>query len=646
MKHGFVKVAAAVPHIKVADCNYNERQMENLIAQAEGKGVDIICFPELSITGYSCGDIFTQQLLLDSCENAIFKLLDFTRSLKIIVIIGLPIQCNSVLLNAAIVLQGGKILGIVPKSYLSNNKGLQECRWFKSGKTFKTTTMHFCAQTVSMGTSLIFNTPQNTFGIEIAEDLDAPIPPSTTLALKGAEIIFNLSANKESAGNNKYILDLTKYHSSRIISGYVTSSCGFGESTQDNVFTGNGFICENGKIIAEGERFNLDEQLIISEIDVELIRTERRKCNIFTESITEDLLQNTTCINCQPTGNLDISTLTRTFVPYPFVPEEPELNLRCEEVFNIQISGLAQRIIHTNAKTLVIGISGGLDSTLALLVCAKTLDKLKRGRKDIIGVTMPGFGTTDRTYTNAISLMNSLGITLKEICIKDACIQHFKDINHDIENHDVTYENSQARERTQILMDIANQCNGLVIGTGDLSELALGWATYNGDHMSNYGVNASVPKTLIRHIVKWVANSDIDETSRNTLLDIIDTPISPELIPADENGNIKQKTEDLVGPYDLHDFFLYHFVRNGFRPSKIYYLAQTAFDNSNVTSYSDETIKKWLSIFCRRFFNQQFKRSCMPDGPGVGSVALSPRGAWLMPSDASNTQWINECENL
>lgn len=646
MEHGFVKVAAAVPHIKVADCNYNVKQIENLTAQAEGKGVDIICFPELSMTGYSCGDIFTQQLLLDNCENAIFKLLDFTRSLNIIVIVGLPIQFNSTLLNAAIVLQGGKILGIVPKTYLPTNNGMQESRWFKSGKTFKNTTMHYCAQTISMGTSLIFSTPQATFGIEIGDELDAPTPPSTPLALKGAEIIFNLSANKELIESDKYIRDSIKCHSSCIISGYVTSSCGFGESTQDNVFFGNGFICENGKIIAEGKRFCLDEQLIISEIDVELIRGERRKSNIFTECITEDILQNTTFINCQTTGNLDNSALTRTFAPYPFVPEEPELSKRCEEVFNIQISGLAQRIVHTNTKTLVIGISGGLDSTLALLVCAKTLDKLKRHRKDIIGITMPGFGTTDRTYTNAISLMKSLGVTIKEISIKDACIQHFKDINHDIENHDVTYENSQARERTQILMDIANQCNGLVVGTGDLSELALGWATYNGDHMSNYGVNASVPKTLIRHIVKWVAKSDIDETSRNTLLDIIDTPISPELIPADENGNIKQKTEDLVGPYDLHDFFLYHFVRNGFRPSKIYYLAQNAFGNNKKSSYPDETIKKWLSIFCRRFFNQQFKRSCMPDGPRTGSVALSPRGAWIMPSDASSAQWINECENL
>ena len=646
MEHGFVKVAAAVPNIKVADCNYNERQMENLIAQAEGKGVDIMCFPELSMTGYSCGDIFTQQLLLDNCENSIFKLLDFTRSLKIIVIIGLPIQYNSVLLNAAIVLQGGKILGIVPKSFLPNNGGAQECRWYKSGKTFKTTTMHYCAQTVCMGTSLIFNTPQTQFGIEIGEDLDAPIPPSTALALKGAEIIFNLSANKESIENEKYIRNTTMCHSSRIISGYVISSCGFGESTQDNVYTGKGLVCENGNVIAEGERFCFDEQLTISEIDVELIRGERRRSNIFAESITEDISQNATFISCQPTNNLDKSSLTRTFTPFPFVPEGQELDKRCEEVFNIQISGLAKRIVHTNAKTLVIGISGGLDSTLALLVCAKTLDKLKRDRKDIIGITMPGFGTTDRTYTNAISLMMSLGISIKEISIKDACIQHFKDINHNIEKHDVTYENSQARERTQILMDIANQSNGLVVGTGDLSELALGWATYNGDHMSNYGVNASVPKTLIRHIVKWVAKSDIDETSKNTLLDIIDTPISPELIPADEMGNIKQKTEDLVGPYDLHDFFLYHFVRNGFRPSKIYYLAQNAFGNNQETKYSDETIKKWLSTFCRRFFNQQFKRSCMPDGPRTGSVALSPRGAWIMPSDASSAQWINECENL
>lgn len=643
MDYGFVKVASAIPTIKVADCDYNEKQIENLVVQAEGKGVEIICFPELCITGYTCGDLFSQQLLIDSSENALFKLLDFTRSLNIITIIGMPIQCRNCLLNAAVVIQGGKILGVVPKTYLSSHEGHTEHKWFECLEV--NTTMQLCAQQVQVGTNLLFHTSQTTFAIEISEDLWAPIPTSSRLALKGAEIIFNLSADTELVGRQNYRLNLLSQQSARCISGYVFSSCGFGESTQDAVYGGSGFIFENGEMIALGERFAFTEQLIISEIDVEMLKSERRKNSLFSSRNADNI--SAVDINCQPTVLAEHAVLTRTIDPHPFSPQNTFMDIRYEEIFNIQVAGLAKRILHTNAKTLIVGISGGLDSTLALLVCAKTIDKLKRERKDIVGITMPGFGTTGRTYKNALELMHSLGITIKEISIKESCIQHFKDINHDINVHDVTYENGQARERTQILMDIANQMNGLVIGTGDLSELALGWATYNGDHMSNYGVNASIPKTLVRQLVGWVAKTITDITIQKTLNDIIDTPISPELVPADNEGNIKQKTEDLVGPYELHDFFLYYIVRYGFRPAKVFYLAQKAFGSNNMAlGYDEDTIKKWLTTFCRRFFTQQFKRSCMPDGPKVGSVSLSPRGDWCMPSDASYNMWINECEQL
>ena len=643
MDYGFVKVASAIPTIKVADCDYNEKQIENLVVQAEGKGVEIICFPELCITGYTCGDLFSQQLLIDSSENALFKLLDFTRSLNIITIIGMPIQCRNCLLNAAVVIQGGKILGVVPKTFLSSHEGHTEHKWFECLEV--NTTMQLCAQQVQVGTNLLFHTSQTTFAIEISEDLWAPIPTSSRLALKGAEIIFNLSADTELVGRQNYRLNLLSQQSARCISGYVFSSCGFGESTQDAVYGGSGFIFENGEMIALGERFAFTEQLIISEIDVEMLKSERRRNSLFSSRNADNI--SAVDINCQPTVLAEHAVLTRTIDPHPFSPQNTFMDIRYEEIFNIQVAGLAKRILHTNAKTLIVGISGGLDSTLALLVCAKTIDKLKRERKDIVGITMPGFGTTGRTYKNALELMRSLGITIKEISIKESCIQHFKDINHDINVHDVTYENGQARERTQILMDIANQMNGLVIGTGDLSELALGWATYNGDHMSNYGVNASIPKTLVRQLVGWVAKTNKDITIQKTLNDIIDTPISPELVPADNEGNIKQKTEDLVGPYELHDFFLYYIVRYGFRPAKVFYLAQKAFGSNNMTlGYDEDTIKKWLTTFCRRFFTQQFKRSCMPDGPKVGSVSLSPRGDWCMPSDASYNMWINECEQL
>lgn len=641
MNYGFVKVAAAVPRVKVADCKFNSERLEGLITIAEGKGVQILTFPEMCITGYTCGDLFAQQLLLEQAEMALIQILNSTRQLDIISILGMPVVVNSTVINAAVVIQKGKILGVVPKTYLPNYKEFYEQRWFTSALQVSENSVRLCGQIVPMGNNLLFETAETTFGIEICEDLWATVPPSSSLALQGAEIIFNLSADDEGIGKHNYLCSLISQQSARCISGYVFSSSGFGESTTDVVFAGNGLIYENGYLLARSERFCMEEQLIINEIDVECIRAERRVNTTFAANKANCPGKEVVRISTEFVNSKDLN-LTRTFNPHPFVPQGSELNSRCEEIFSIQIAGLAQRLLHTGARTAVIGISGGLDSTLALLVCVKTFDKLGLSRKDILGITMPGFGTTDRTYHNAIDLMNSLGVSIREISIREACIQHFKDIGHDLNIHDVTYENSQARERTQILMDIANQTWGMVIGTGDLSELALGWATYNGDHMSMYGVNAGIPKTLVKHLVQWVAENGMDETSKATLLDIVDTPISPELIPADENGEIKQKTEDLVGPYELHDFFLYYFLRFGFRPSKIYFLAQTAFSGV----YDDETIKKWLQTFFRRFFNQQFKRSCLPDGPKVGSISISPRGDWRMPSDASSAAWLKEIAEL
>ena len=641
MNYGFVKVAAAVPRVKVADCKFNSERLEGLITIAEGKGVQILTFPEMCITGYTCGDLFAQQLLLEQAEMALIQILNSTRQLDIISILGMPVVVNSTVINAAVVIQKGKILGVVPKTYLPNYKEFYEQRWFTSALQVSENSVRLCGQIVPMGNNLLFETAETTFGIEICEDLWATVPPSSSLALQGAEIIFNLSADDEGIGKHNYLCSLISQQSARCISGYVFSSSGFGESTTDVVFAGNGLIYENGYLLARSERFCMEEQLIINEIDVECIRAERRVNTTFAANKANCPGKEAVRISTEFVNSKDLN-LTRTFNPHPFVPQGSELNSRCEEIFSIQIAGLAQRLLHTGAKTAVIGISGGLDSTLALLVCVKTFDKLGLSRKDILGITMPGFGTTDRTYHNAIDLMNSLGVSIREISIREACIQHFKDIGHDLNIHDVTYENSQARERTQILMDIANQTWGMVIGTGDLSELALGWATYNGDHMSMYGVNAGIPKTLVKHLVQWVAENGMDEASKATLLDIVDTPISPELIPADENGEIKQKTEDLVGPYELHDVFLYYFLRFGFRPSKIYFLAQTAFSGV----YDDETIKKWLQTFFRRFFNQQFKRSCLPDGPKVGSISISPRGDWRMPSDASSAAWLKEIAEL
>lgn len=664
MNYGYVKVASAIPAVRVGDVAYNVEQIENLVIQAEGKGVEVIVFPELSLTGYTCQDLFRQQLLLDRVEQGVMRLMDFTRKLDIIAIVGAPIPVGNLLLNCAVVIQKGHVLGMVPKFYLPNYSEFYEKRWFASAQDLRDMELRYAGNVVNMTADIqLFRTADGVlFGIEICEDVWAPAPPSNKLALAGADIVFNLSASDELIGKHDYLKSLLSQQSARTMTGYVYSSCGFGESTQDVVYGGNAMIYENGKLLAEAARFSLEPQIMMTQIDVEKLRSERRGNSTYVNAqrnVKFSLLDKQfgiRIIDAFPKEMEREFKLERTVSPHPFIPAMEDMEVSCEEIFNIQVMGLVKRLVHTHAETAVIGISGGLDSTLALLVCVKAFDKLKRSRKGIVGVTMPGFGTTGRTYNNAMELMRSLGITVKEVSIVDAVTQHFEDINHDISVHDVTYENSQARERTQVLMDMANKLNGMVVGTGDLSELALGWATYNGDHMSMYGVNSSVPKTLIRYLVNYVAQREVDDQSAQTLQDIIDTPISPELIPADEKGNIQQKTEDLVGPYELHDFFLYYFLRFGFSPKKIFMLAKNAFIENkskrvklgpnDPETYDEETIKKWLRVFVRRFFSQQFKRSCLPDGPKVGSVSLSPRGDWRMPSDAMAAMWMQDAENM
>lgn len=644
MKYGFVKVAAATPHVEVADCAHNIARIEALMRRAAAQGVECITFPELALTGYTCLDLFGQELLLRQAEHALLRLVEQTQDLGLLTFVGVPLVAGNQLVNTAVAFQQGRILGVVPKTHIPNYKEFQEARWFTSALDLRTTEIRIGDGLYPIDRRLLFGSGPLVVGAEICEDLWMPVPPSSELALSGANLIFNLSASNELIGKHAYRRQLVAQQSARCMAGYVYASSGFGESTTDLVFAGSALIAENGVILAESERFSLDEQLTISEIDL--------------QNLCHDRLTTTSFMKAAPRSSTDVPApipferpvydtttsvqLTRPVDAHPFTPKGDALASRCEEIFHIQVSGLAKRIRHAHAQTAVVGISGGLDSTLALLVCVMTFDALGIPRDRIIGITMPGFGTTDRTYTNAVDLIRSLGVSFREIPIKAACLQHFADIGHDASQHDVTYENSQARERTQILMDVANQENGLVIGTGDLSELALGWATYNGDHMSMYGVNASVPKTLVKYLVEWVARHKVDEASRRTLLDIVDTPISPELIPADDQGNIQQKTEDLVGPYELHDFFLYHFLRFGASPAKIYFLAQIAFG----ARYTPEIIKKWLHTFFRRFFQQQFKRSCLPDGPKVGSVSLSPRGDWRMPSDASAALWLKEIEGL
>ena len=639
--YGFVRCASAVPKLRVADCKYNTGEIIKLISAAAQKDVELLVFPELCITGYTCSDLFFQSSLLTAAEESLSAIAEASRGKNIVAVVGLPINIGNSLYNCSVAIYDGDILGAVPKTYIPNYGEYYEKRWFKSGKGLKGG-IALCGQSVPIGRNLLFaaeGIENFTFGIEICEDLWAAIPPSSRLALAGAAIIVNTSASNELATKNEYRTSLVANQSARCICGYVYSSAGIGESTQDMVFSGHSLICENGSLLIEGDRFSLDSSLIMADIDTELLVNDRRKNTSFSEGSSFD--PEIISFGMYERNKDDLERFIR---PQPFVPgDDRELNSRCSDIFNIQAAGLVKRISHTKAKSLVIGISGGLDSTLALLVAVKACDYLDMSRKSVIGVTMPGFGTTDRTYNNAISLMGALGVTIREIPIAKATTQHFSDIGHDPDVHDVTYENSQARERTQILMDLANKENGLVVGTGDLSELALGWATYNGDHMSMYGVNYGVPKTLVRMLIKWTVRfGSLDSITTKILKDILDTPVSPELLPPDENDNINQKTEDIVGPYELHDFFLYYVVRCGFTPAKIYFLAKNAFSGV----YDETTILKWLKNFYRRFFAQQFKRSCLPDGPKVGTISLSPRGDWRMPSDASARLWLEELEKL
>lgn len=632
MEHGFVKIAAVIPQTTVGDCKANSASIISAAEKAVENGAELILFPELSISSSTCGDIFNQPFFILECEKAVAEIAASTANQNSILIVGAPVRFGNSIYNCAIVMHGGKITGITAKSLLNNN----ESRHFASGSLIpqgcKTT---YAGQETTIGTSPIFKTPSFTFGLEIGSESLSPITPGANLAISGADIILCPSAIGETTGFNTIIRQGIKDQSKRLKCGYVFANSGWGESTSKASYSGYASIAECGHMIVEAERFQATSHMIIGEIDTEKIHKERISDKSFTKySATIPYIY----IEQKDNGN---TKLTRKISPMPFIPEEQEKDARFNEIFMIQATSLARRMEHTRSQTAVIGISGGLDSTLALLATVKAFDILGKPHCDIITVTMPGFGTTGRTYFNALNLMSSFGTTVKEISIKEACIQHFKDINHNIEDHDITYENSQARERTQILMDIANQLNGIVIGTGDMSELALGWATYNGDHMSMYGINASIPKTLIQHIVRWFAEKCDNEVIAKTLIDIVGTPISPELTPADDKGNIKQKTEDLVGPYELHDFFLYNFINNGYSPAKIYFLAQKAFEGV----YDNTTIKKWLKTFTWRFFTQQFKRSCMPDGPKTGCCSLDREG-WDMPSDTSPAMFARICDAI
>ncbi len=634
MRHGFIKVAAATPDIRVADVDYNKGQIIKQMDEAAEAGAKIIVFPELCITGYTCSDLFLQDILLNSAKKALVEIAEHTKNLDALVFVGVPIAVGGELYNVAAALNHGNILGFTTKSFLPNYGEFYEMRQFRPGPK-KAEKILFGGKEIPFGPQLLFveNQIANLIvSAEICEDVWSPVPPSIEAAREGATVIVNCSASDETIGKASYRESLISGQSARLISGYIYANAGEGESTTDLVFGGHNLIAENGTILAEAKRFS--NGIIYTEFDVQKIANERRKNTTFTET-QEHVLPRI------PFGLEQTETiLTRTFPSRPFVPrDDQERAKRCEEILTIQAMGLKKRLAHTHAKSAVVGISGGLDSTLALLVTAKAFDALGLERSGITAVTMPCFGTTDRTYQNACKMSLKVGATLREVRIGDAVMQHFKDIGHDPQDHSVTYENSQARERTQVLMDIANQTGGLVIGTGDMSELALGWATYNGDHMSMYGVNASVPKTLVRHLVHYYADTCEDPSLKEVLYDVLDTPVSPELLPP-KDGEIAQKTEDLVGPYELHDFFLYYFLRMGYEPGKIYRIAKLSFAGE----YDDETIYKWLRTFCWRFFSQQFKRSCLPDGPKVGTVALSPRGDWRMPSDACVALWIQNLE--
>ncbi len=637
MKYGYIKAAALSPKIRVADPKYNAQAVICMAMEAQAQGACIIVFPELCLTGYTCGDLFLQELLLEEAKTQLFVIAEQTAHMNAIIFVGLPLAYMDRLYNTAAVLYKGKILGIVPKTYLPNYAEFYEERHFERGmcKTVPVTLRE--GVTVPMGTKQLFvceNLPNLRIAAELCEDVWSPNPPSIGHALAGADIIVNLSASDEVTGKDVYRRELIAGQSARLVCGYIYANASDGESTQDVVYSGHSLIAENGIVLKEAERFL--NQSVYSEIDINKLTAERRRMTTFEQQGTQDYTVTHFSLELSET------MLTRFIDPAPFVPEnKADRDKRCEEILAIQAMGLKKRLEHTGCRCAVAGISGGLDSTLALLVTVRAFDLLNIPRERILAVTMPGFGTTDRTYENAVHLIQSLGVDKKEISICEAVHVHFRDIRQSPNTHDITYENSQARERTQILMDIANKYNGMVIGTGDMSELALGWATYNGDHMSMYGVNASVPKTLVRHLVRYYADTCEDETLKKVLLDVLDTPVSPELLPPD-HGKISQKTEDLVGPYELHDFFLYQIMRYGYGPKKVMKLADIAFEGS----YEEGTILKWLKTFYRRFFSQQFKRSCLPDGPKVGTVALSPRGDLRMPSDASARIWMDELKEL
>ena len=645
--YGYVRVGAAVPRLKLADCTYNKEQIVTMAKEAAVKGIRVLTFPELCITGYTCADLFMQRPLLVAAEKTIKAIASETADLNVFIVVGAPVPLDSQAFNCAVAIYKGEILGMVPKTHLPNYSEFAEERWFSSADDILVDRIRYAGQEVPIGSDLLFaaaGIPDLKIGIEICEDLWVPIPPSSYQALYGATLLLNLSASNELSGKAHYRRRMVAQHSSSCMASYVYVSAGIGESTQDAVFGGHSMICENGEIFAETERFAQNNQLIYADIDLDILTNERRRHTTFLSHLQKaEMHRMYRLITFDMEEPESLEHWSRPLTSAPFHPAADEVDEHCKDIFSIQTAGLARRMEHTHSDSLVIGISGGLDSTLALLVCVKACDFLGIDRSHVLGVTMPGFGTTDRTYQNALTLMKSLGITMKEIPIRDAVTQHFKDIEHDMSLHNVTYENAQARERTQILMDLANKHNGLVVGTGDLSELALGWATYNGDHMSMYGVNGGIPKTLIRVLVNWVAtNGEVDAAASAALLDVLDTPISPELLPPDASGNINQKTEDLVGPYELHDFFLYHILHNAYRPAKVLWLAEKAF----VGEYDRETLLKWLKNFYRRFFIQQFKRSCLPDGPKVGEISLSPRGDWRMPTDAFSRVWMDEVEKL
>lgn len=634
MKNGFVKVAAATPDIRVADVEFNTQNIINAMEEAQKNGAKILVFPELCVTGYTCSDLFDHSVLLKASRKALLEIAENTNDKDMLVFAGAPLEVNGKLYNVAAAMNQGEIIGFTTKTFLPNYGEFYEMRQFTPGpQTVREIT--FEGKKIPFGPQILFQAEgmeELVVAAEICEDVWSPVPPSIQAALEGATVIVNCSASDETIGKDTYRRALISGQSARLISGYIYANAGEGESTTDLVFGGHNIIAENGTILKESSRYV--NEIIYSEIDLQRITGERRKNTTFQP------LDEETLVRVPFTVEETKTFLTRTFPKKPFVPSDEQTRAqRCEEILTIQAMGLKKRLAHTNARTAVVGISGGLDSTLALLVTARAFDMLGRDKKDIIAVTMPCFGTTDRTYQNACEMSKKVGATLIEVPIADAVNVHFRDIGHDPEDHSVTYENCQARERTQVLMDIANKTWGMVIGTGDLSELALGWATYNGDHMSMYGVNASVPKTLVRHLVKYAADDTKDEALKNVLYDVLDTPVSPELLPP-KDGDIAQKTEDLVGPYELHDFFLYFMLRFGYEPSKIFRIACMTFDGE----YDKETIFKWLETFCRRFFSQQFKRSCLPDGPKVGTVALSPRGDWRMPSDACVAVWMKDLE--